>query len=182
VLPGCWFVVGETAAAARRAPDHQRDLNASPHLARKAMEQVWGRDLTDVDVDGPFPDVEPDLARAATELGKQTVGEKDPARAVAQGRALAAEHGWSVRQVVREKSTRFAIVGDAEQVADEIERWLDAGACDGFIATPALLPGGLDELTALVVPELQRRGRFRTAYESPSLRARLEGSARARSR
>jgi hypothetical protein len=56
------------------------------------------------------------------------------------------------------------------QVADEIEHWFTEGAADGFNVMPPTLPGGLDDFVELVVPELQRRGLFRTGYTGTTLR------------
>jgi alkanesulfonate monooxygenase len=55
-------------------------------------------------------------------------------------------------------------------LADFIQEWHETGAADGFNICPAYLPGGLDRFVELVVPELQRRGIFRRAYEGPTFR------------
>ena len=68
-----------------------------------------------------------------------------------------------------------------ERVADEMEEWYRAGACDGFILQPAYLPGSLDDICALLVPELQQRGLFQTEYQGTTLRDHL-GMARPKSR
>ncbi|MCU1345779.1 MAG: ssuD, partial [Acidimicrobiia bacterium] len=60
--------------------------------------------------------------------------------------------------------------GTPVQVADQIEEWFEAGAADGFNIMPPLLPQGLDAFVDLVVPELQRRGLFRTEYTGTTLR------------
>ncbi len=64
------------------------------------------------------------------------------------------------------------ICGTPEQVADELERWVDEGRVDGFNLLPVDQPGTLRDFVDLVVPELQRRGRMRTAYpdDRPTLR------------
>jgi hypothetical protein len=54
-----------------------------------------------------------------------------------------------------------------------MEAWMDGGAADGFNITPTHLPGGIDDFVELVVPELQRRGRFRREYEGATLRENL---------
>jgi alkanesulfonate monooxygenase len=68
----------------------------------------------------------------------------------------------------------FAIVGTPKDVADEMQKWFEAGACDGFNLVPSYFPGGLDDFVEMVVPELQRRGIYRTAYEGTTLRENLE--------
>ena len=54
-----------------------------------------------------------------------------------------------------------------------METWLDGEACDGFNIMFPYLPGGLDDFVERVVPELQRRGLFRTRYEGNTLRENL---------
>lgn len=65
------------------------------------------------------------------------------------------------------------MVGTAEQIADEMQRWFDGDGADGFNLMPPLRPESLDGFVALVVPELQRRGLFRTAYSGSTLRGHL---------
>lgn len=64
------------------------------------------------------------------------------------------------------------IVGDARQAADWIEDQYDSCALDGVMVFPPYLPGPLTDFVDLVVPELQRRGRFRKQYEPGTLRER----------
>jgi alkanesulfonate monooxygenase len=65
------------------------------------------------------------------------------------------------------------VIGTATQVADVMEDWVEQRAADGFNVTPTHLPGGLEDFTEMVVPELQRRGIFRTEYEGKTLRENL---------
>jgi alkanesulfonate monooxygenase SsuD/methylene tetrahydromethanopterin reductase-like flavin-dependent oxidoreductase (luciferase family) len=51
-----------------------------------------------------------------------------------------------------------------------MQEWFEAGACDGFMLQVPFLPGGLEELVHSLVPELQRRGLFRTEYDGSTLR------------
>jgi long-chain alkane monooxygenase len=67
------------------------------------------------------------------------------------------------------------IVGSPQTVADELERWMDEGGCDGFNLVPVTQPLGFAEFGELVVPELQRRGRMPTAYSGETLRERYFG-------
>ena len=57
--------------------------------------------------------------------------------------------------------------------ADELERWFVNKAADGFNIMPPVLPEGLNDFVEMVIPELQRRGLFRTAYEGTTLRENL---------
>jgi alkanesulfonate monooxygenase SsuD/methylene tetrahydromethanopterin reductase-like flavin-dependent oxidoreductase (luciferase family) len=58
-------------------------------------------------------------------------------------------------------------------IVDEMQAWFEAYAVDGFLIQPSTLPGGLNDFVALVIPELQARGLFRTAYEGTTLRDNL---------
>ena len=68
---------------------------------------------------------------------------------------------------------RRTLVDSPTQVADHCQTWIETEASDGFMLTPTLFPGDLDDFVALVVPELQRRGLFRTGYEGHTLRDHL---------
>jgi alkanesulfonate monooxygenase SsuD/methylene tetrahydromethanopterin reductase-like flavin-dependent oxidoreductase (luciferase family) len=65
------------------------------------------------------------------------------------------------------------IAGTPVQIADQLEAWFLQGACDGFNIMPPYLPGGLEEFVDLVIPELQRRGLYRTEYTGRTLREHL---------
>lgn len=64
-------------------------------------------------------------------------------------------------------------VGTAADIADTMEYYLDEGGADGFMLVDTYPPGCFEEFVDLVVPELQRRGRYRTAYPGTTLRENL---------
>jgi alkanesulfonate monooxygenase SsuD/methylene tetrahydromethanopterin reductase-like flavin-dependent oxidoreductase (luciferase family) len=64
-------------------------------------------------------------------------------------------------------------VGCPKQVADQMEEWFTAPACDGFVLAAASMPGAYDDVVRLPVPELQRRGLFQKEYAGPTLRDNL---------
>ncbi len=64
-------------------------------------------------------------------------------------------------------------VGTGAQVADQMEHWMDAEACDGFVMAATHSPGAYEDVVRLVVPELQRRGLLRTRYRGSTLRENL---------
>jgi alkanesulfonate monooxygenase SsuD/methylene tetrahydromethanopterin reductase-like flavin-dependent oxidoreductase (luciferase family) len=86
-------------------------------------------------------------------------------------RRLAAQ-GLTVRELLsRGLGAGYLLaVGTPEQVADTIQTWFETGAVDGFNLMPDLLADGLPALVDHVVPELQRRGLFRTEYRGSTLR------------
>jgi FMN-dependent oxidoreductase (nitrilotriacetate monooxygenase family) len=71
------------------------------------------------------------------------------------------------------------MVGTPEQVADQMQSWFEEGGADGFNLMPPLLPESLEDFVELVVPELQRRGLFRTEYTATTLRGHLAQRASA---
>ena len=72
------------------------------------------------------------------------------------------------------------IVGDPQQVADELERWIDEGGLDGINLAYHVSPGSFEDFIEFVVPELQKRGRYRTSYEGETLRESLFGKGQAK--
>ena len=64
-------------------------------------------------------------------------------------------------------------VGGPKEIADRIEEWWDGRACDGFVVGPTHQPGCFEEFVKFVIPELQRRGIYRTDYSGSTLRDHL---------
>jgi len=65
------------------------------------------------------------------------------------------------------------IIGGPKEVADQLEQWFDAPACDGFVVSATHVPGAYEDFVRFVVPELQRRGLFRKEYAGKTLRENL---------
>ncbi|MEU7040031.1 NtaA/DmoA family FMN-dependent monooxygenase [Streptomyces varsoviensis] len=170
IMPGATFVLGDTAAEAQEKAAEIRRLQVSPQNAILALEQVWGRDLSAYDPDGPLPDIDPDPDSQLVQ-GRVRIG--DPLAVAAKWRALAAAKGLSIRQTVIETTGRQSFIGTPESVAAELDEFVQMDAADGFILIPHLTPGGLDDFVARVVPLLQERGSFRTRYEGTTLRDHL---------
>ena len=173
IVPAATVVLGSTAAEAADRVRHVKEMQISPQGAIAFLEQVWGRDLTAYDPDGPLPDVDPDLA----ELEHVTRGRvrhiTDPLAVVAKWRELAAAKQLTIRQLVQEVTARPTFVGTPSEVAAEIHDRVQQHAADGYILVPHLTPHGLDEFVDQVVPLLQERGSFRADYEGPTLRDHL---------
>ncbi|MGR6919060.1 NtaA/DmoA family FMN-dependent monooxygenase [[Actinomadura] parvosata] len=171
IMPGVTFALGDTEEeAAENAADIRR-RQVGPQTAIAFLEQVWGRDLSAYDPEGPLPDLEPDLSGG---LSQGRVPIKDRAAVAAKWRALAGEKGLSIRELVIEVTGRQTFVGTPETVARLIDEHVQADAADGFILVPHLTPGGLDEFVDRVVPLLQERGAFRADYTGTTLRDHLE--------
>ncbi|MCW2685766.1 MAG: FMN-dependent oxidoreductase, nitrilotriacetate monooxygenase family [Mycobacterium sp.] len=170
VFPAATFVLGDTPAEAVDKARHIRYQQVSGPTAIAMLEQVWGRDLSAYDPDGPLPDVEPTDDPSITQ-GRVRHG--DPTSVARSYRERAEAEHLSIRQLIITVTSRQQFVGTAVQVADEIDLHVQADACDGFILVPHLTPHGLDEFIDRVVPLLQERGGFRTEYTGNTLRDHL---------
>jgi FMN-dependent oxidoreductase (nitrilotriacetate monooxygenase family) len=172
ILPAVTFVLGETEAdAAERAAVIRRQQVSGP-TAILFLEQVWNRDLSGYDPDGPLPHIEPDLFSPSISRGRVTAF-PDQAATATRWRELAASKKLSIRQLMMEVTSPASFVGTPFQVATAIDESVRARACDGFIVVPHVTPGGLDEFADSVVPLLQEWGRFHTDYEGETLRDHL---------
>ncbi|MGA5066662.1 NtaA/DmoA family FMN-dependent monooxygenase [Streptomyces exfoliatus] len=170
IMPGVTYVLGDTDAEAQEEAAEIRRLQVSPQNAILALEQIWGRDLSGYDPDGPLPDVDPDPDSA---LVQGRVWVADPVAVARKWRALSEAKGLSIRQTVIESAGRQSFVGSPATVAAALEEFVATDAADGFILVPHLTPGGLDDFVDRVVPLLQERGVFRTEYAGTTLRAHL---------
>ena len=170
VFPAATFVIGDTFGEAEDKARHIRYQQVSGATAIAMLEQVWGRDLSDHDPDGPLPDTDP---AGDTGITQGRVRHGDPAEVARRWRERAEAERLSIRELVIAVTSRQQFVGTAAQIAEEIDRYVQADACDGFILVPHLTPHGLDEFVDTVVPLLQERGAFRTGYAGTTLRDHL---------
>lgn len=164
ILPGATFVLGDTAEDAEEKARETTLAQVSHQTAISTLEQVWGRDLSAYDADGPLPDIEPDFEGPGVTRGRAR-HTRDVAPIVASWRELAAAENLSIRELVIRTSGRQSFVGTPEHVAAEIDRYVQNRATDGFVIVPTTNPYGLDEFVDRVVPLLQERGVYRTDYE-----------------
>jgi FMN-dependent oxidoreductase (nitrilotriacetate monooxygenase family) len=171
VFPAATFVLGDTQADASEKARYIRRQQVGPQTAIAMLEQVWQRDLSGYDPDGPLPDVEPADDPTITQ-GRVRHG--DPKAVAKSWRERAEAEKLSIRELVIAVTSRQQFVGTPAQVADEIDLHIQADACDGFILVPHLTPHGLDEFVDRVVPLLQERGAFRTEYAGQTLRDHLD--------
>ncbi len=158
ILPGIVPYVAETAAGARRKLEELQDL-VPPQLG---LALLYGRlgDLSSFDVDGPLPPI--DISGARSGAGRLV--------------ALARRDGLTIRQLYLTMAAGNGVrplIGTPGTIADDMETWLRSGAADGFNICPPHVPGSLRDFIELVLPELRRRGLFRTDYEGTTLREHL---------
>lgn len=172
ILPGANFVLGETLEDALEKQKVIRLQQVSPKNAIVFLEQVWNRDLSAYDPDGPLPEIEPDIA--VEQLAQGRAARYDNRLETARAwRALAERDKLSIRELIIRVTARKQFVGTPAQVAEEIDRHVQEDAADGFVFAPHLTPGGFDEFVEKVVPILQERKVFRRDYAASTLRGNL---------
>lgn len=174
VLPAATFVLGDTDADAHEKAALVRRQQVSGQTAIKFLEQVWNRDLSHYNPDGPLPEIDPIPGENTIARGRASVrSHGDPVATAHKWRDLAEAKNLSIRDLVIEVSARQTFIGSAATIAESINEFVQADASDGFILAPHITPGGLDEFVDTVVPLLQERGVFRTEYAGSTLRDHL---------
>ncbi|MFD2841575.1 NtaA/DmoA family FMN-dependent monooxygenase [Populibacterium corticicola] len=172
ILPATTAVLGTSLQDAQEKAREIRLQQISGPGAIAFIEQVWGRDLSQYDPEGPLPSFDPDVDNINVTRGRVR-HHRDPLAIARTWRELAETNRWSIRELVIAVTSRAQLIGTPEQVADEIDRYVQGDATDGFILVPHLTPAGLDDFFDQVVPILQERGQFRTQYEGDTLRDHL---------
>lgn len=163
VLPGAEIYVGDTDEHAREIERHYHQQDHSFELALKEFGRNFGwHDFSQYDLDAPFPQESLEHARSSFFTNAKRIADQ------------AREQGFSLRQAVEfgRKLRPGAFVGSAETVAEKMTEWFEARALDGFNIYIGH-PGQFRRFTQQVVPLLQERGVYRTAYEGSTLRESL---------
>ena len=174
ILPASTFVLGDTDAEAQEKAHEIRMQQVSGQTAIKFLEQLWNRDLSDHDPDGPLPAVDPLVGENTISKGRASVRMyRDPQATAREWRERAEAKHLSTRELIIEVTGRQNFVGTPAQVAAALDEFVQADASDGFVLVPHITPGGLDDFADTVVPLLQERGSFRTEYEGTTLREHL---------
>lgn len=174
VLPAATFVLGDTDEEAAEIAHQVRLAQVSPQTAIRFLEQLWNRDLSDHDPDGPLPSVDPVVGDDHIAKGRASVRMyRDPIATANEWRAKAEAEGLTTRELIIEVTGRQTFIGSPATVAAAINDLVQQDASDGFILVPHVTPGGLDRFVDDVVPLLQERGVFRDDYEGTTLRDHL---------
>jgi len=159
VMPGLFVTAGETDEIARAKAAHL-DSMIHPNIAKGVVARTLGNlNLDGYEIDDQVPEFE------------------DPAVPSSQYHVIARmvrEEKLTIRQLherlANGGAAHLAVTGSAKTIADFMEEAFETRGADGFCLMLSYLPGGLEDFTRLVVPELQRRGLFRTEYEGTTLR------------
>ncbi len=161
VMPGITPVIGATMAEAQERYEELQALMPDDVALQSLSHISGGLDLTVFPLDGPLPDLPPsNAAKARQDLVVRT----------------ARKRGMTLREIARHTAAgtgHRVLVGTAAYMADELQAWLEADACDGFNVICNYYHAPFEDFTRQVIPELQRRGVFRTEYEGTTLRQNL---------
>ncbi|MGW4841666.1 NtaA/DmoA family FMN-dependent monooxygenase [Nocardia brasiliensis] len=172
ILPGTQIVLAEKESEVEEKVRWVKEGQYTGQTALSLAGQVWGRDLSHLDPDGPLPKEDPQPRPISETRGSPRHGQ-DPQSIAREWRAHAEAENLSLREVVIASTERSGFAGTPTQVADELAHWVRQGAVDGFNISPYLVPSGLDEIVDWLVPELQERGVYRTEYTGTTLRQHL---------
>ncbi|WP_028134271.1 LLM class flavin-dependent oxidoreductase [Bradyrhizobium japonicum] len=160
------IILGNTEAeAAAKYADYRSHIN--PEGALALMSGWTGIDFSGYELDQQVRHVQNDAGRSA--LDNVTRG--DPDRV------------WTVRDVIEHVGIGGAgpvVVGTPESVADKIEDWFEKTDVDGLNVAFAISPGDFEDIADMLVPELTKRGRYKSEYAKGTLREKLFGAGRAR--
>lgn len=164
IMPGVFITVAKTE---EEAIEKRNKLNQCihPKAGLKYLSNFVGTDLTSYDIDDPIPEF--------LDGEDQT---NPNVRANIVRNIVKRENLKTIRELyefIGGARGHREIVGTPEQIADQLQEWFENGAADGFNVMPPTFPEGLKDIVDLVIPELQRRGIFRTEYEGTTLRENL---------
>lgn len=160
LMPGVFPVIGRTEQEAKdRYEQLQQWVDTSGALS--LLSERLGHDISGYPLDGPLPDL-PDSEQLKSRAKLLT--------------DLARRENLTLRQLyhlVAGSRGHRIVVGTPVQIADALQEWFEGEAADGFNIMPPYFPGCLDDFVSLVLPELRRRGLFRTEYSGRTLREHL---------
>ncbi|AQH02723.1 nitrilotriacetate monooxygenase [Burkholderia sp. KK1] len=160
ILPGIQPFIGRTEQEA--AEKHRALLELiHPDAGLGILSTLIGVDMSAYPLDGPVPELPVTESHRSRQKLLLDLARRD---------------NLTVRQLyghVCNGAGHHTVIGTAAQVADRLQHWFESGAADGFNILPPYLPAGLDDFVDHVIPELQRRGLFRTEYEGTTLREHL---------
>jgi FMN-dependent oxidoreductase (nitrilotriacetate monooxygenase family) len=153
-----------TADTDRKAEEKYQDYcSYFDAQASLALLSGWtGVDFSAIPLDATVEYIENDAGRTAL----ASFSKADPSRTWTVGAAA---------QFIALGGRGPVLIGSPASVCDQLEHWFDQGGIDGFNLASAVANETFQDVVDLIVPELQRRGRYRTAYSDGTLRHKLLG-------
>jgi FMN-dependent oxidoreductase (nitrilotriacetate monooxygenase family) len=160
ILPGVMPIIGDTDEQAREQLARLQSW-LTPTNALALVSSRIGHDISSYPLDGPVPEF------------PQTEGGQAFSRVLLD---MARREKMTLRDLYNVTAAargHWVIYGTPKRIADVLEEWFTSGLADGFVIMPAYFPGAFDDFVDCVVPELQRRGLYRTEYAGTTLRSHL---------
>jgi len=161
IMPGVVMYIGRTEAEAREKFERLQELIPLPVALDRLSRMLGGIDLSGFPLDGPMPEIAGNEARMSTPMNYVR---------------LARRENLTLRQVALRSAAgkdHWTLIGSPQQIVDQLENWFVNEGADGFNLLPPYVPDTLNDFANLIVPEMQRRGLYRTEYEGTTLRENL---------
>jgi alkanesulfonate monooxygenase SsuD/methylene tetrahydromethanopterin reductase-like flavin-dependent oxidoreductase (luciferase family) len=155
-------IIGRTDEEARELRAQLLAKITDDQALRSMYRIAGGLDLRKFPLNGPFPELP--LSNGAQGRQKLLIemARRENLSLIEAGRRFA------------EGQAHHIVCGSSRTIADLMQTWFEEGACDGFALMPSYFPRGVRDIAEQLVPELQRRGLFRTEYEGRTLRENLD--------
>jgi FMN-dependent oxidoreductase (nitrilotriacetate monooxygenase family) len=161
ILPGVMTIIGETDEQAREQLARLQSW-LTPTNALALVSQRIGFDISGYPLDGPVPDF-PEKTERGQAFSRALLD-------MARREKMTLRDLYNVTAAAR---GHWVTYGTPKKIADTLEEWFTEGLADGFVVMPSYFPGAFDDFVDKVVPELQRRGLYRTEYAGTTLRSHL---------
>jgi FMN-dependent oxidoreductase (nitrilotriacetate monooxygenase family) len=161
ILPGLMPIIGRTDEEARAHYLELQSLITDEQALMAVRRLGGGLDLARFPLDGPLPELPPTNGAKARQQILIDLARAENLTLRDVGRRFAASVGHNL------------VWGTPEHIADVMEDWFNQGACDGFCIMFPYYRRGVSDFVDLVIPQLRRRGLFRTDYEGRTLRENL---------
>lgn len=160
IMPGLLVCVGRSHEEAVDKYQVLQDL-IDPETGMELLSKRLDFDLSGYPIDGPLPEIPPNKT-VSTRMDMFV--------------EIARRENLTIRDLYRRVAGargHYEIIGTPEEIVDMMEQWVTQDACDGFNVMPPVFPSSLHDFIDMVVPELQRRGLYRTEYTGTTLRENL---------
>ncbi|MFD4354406.1 LLM class flavin-dependent oxidoreductase [Nocardia sp. NPDC058518] len=162
ICPMAYAVVGESEQHAKEREAMLLEDLVHPMASLTLLSELMNYDFSQHDLDDPVTD--------------ELIASVSGIRGLVQNLRTHIGGTVTVRDLAGHRATLLQgprFVGTGEQVADQMAEWFHGDACDGFVLAATHMPGSFEDVVRMVVPRLQQRGLFRTAYEGTTLREHL---------
>jgi len=162
ICPMAYAVVGESESHAKEREEMFLHDLVDPMASLTLLSELMNYDFAQHSLDDPVTD--------------ELIASVSGIRGLVQNLRNHIGGTVTVRDLAGHRATLLQgprFVGTGEQVAEQMAEWFESDACDGFVLAATHLPGSYEDVVRMVVPQLQRRGLFRTQYEASTLRGHL---------